>query len=154
QQTLRGAIDWSYELLDADEKRLFARLGVFVGGCTLEATEAVCNAENDLPVDVLDGLSALVNKSLLLQIEGVGGEPVFMIGEAIHGYALERLGASGEMVAIRRQHGHYFLTLAELAEPELHGPQQQAWLERLEIEHDNIRAALGWAVEAGNAAMA
>src|SRR5215213_7952186 len=100
-RTLRAAIGWSYELLDASEQALFRRLGVFVGGCALEVAEAVCNAEGDLPWTVVDGLAALLDKSLLRLETGVDGEPRFVMLETIRAYALERLAASGEERAIR-----------------------------------------------------
>jgi predicted ATPase len=151
QQTIRAAIDWSYELLDAGEKRLFARLGVFVGGCTLEAAEVVCNADGDLPVEVVDGIAVLMDQSLVRQIEGPDGEPRFMMLETIREYVLERLDASGEAHAIWRQHAHFFLALAEEAEPKLYGTEQRAWLDRLRAEHDNLRAALTWSHSTGEA---
>ena len=146
QQTLRDAIAWSYDLLDNPEMILFARLSVFVGGCTLEAIESVCR-DPDLEIDILNGLTSLVDKSLLRQVEGIGDEPRFTMLETIREYALERLGESGEMESLRCRHTEYHLALAEQAEPELTGQKQVAWLERLESEHDNLRAALGWAIE-------
>ena len=141
QRTLRATIDWSYDLLDVGEQTLFRRLAVFVGGCTLEATEAVGDREGDLEVEVLDGVSSLVDKNLLVQKE-VGGEPRFTMFETIGEYGLDRLEGSGELEATRRAHADYYLGLAEEAEPELQGPEQGAWLDRLESEHDNLRAAL------------
>jgi predicted ATPase/DNA-binding CsgD family transcriptional regulator len=152
QQTIRNTIDWSYQLLDADGQRLFARLGVFVGGWTLEAAEAVCIAEEDLGADVLEGLGALVDQSLVRQNQALVSEPRFTMLETIREYALERLEASGEADALRRQHEHFFLALVERAAPDLKGPQQLAWFERLEMEQDNLRAALAWSqAQAGNA---
>jgi predicted ATPase/class 3 adenylate cyclase len=151
QRTLRDAIEWSHDLLDAGEKTLFRRLAVFSGGRTLEAVEAVCDAEGDLPVDVLDGVSSLVDKSLLRREEGPEDEPRFVMLETIHEFAREKLQESGEAEETRRLHAEYFLALAEEAEPELGGPQQVAWLNRLEAEHDNLRAALSWSLEAGEA---
>jgi predicted ATPase/DNA-binding CsgD family transcriptional regulator len=153
QQTLRATIDWSYDLLEPDERVLFARLGAFVRGCTLEAVEAVCLPGEDRPLEVLDGLALLVDRSLLRQVEGVQGEPRFGMLEIIREYAAERLEASGEAETLRRRHAEYFLSLAEQAAPELLGPQQSNWLERLEREHDNLRAALGWALERGAEAL-
>jgi len=156
-QTLRSAIEWSYSLLDTAEQKLFRRMAVFVGGCTLEATEAVCNAKGNLEIEVLDGVASLVDKSLLRQQEGVRGEPGFWMLETIHEYAREKLQESGEAEALHKEHAIYFMRLAEAAEPHLPGKQQQAWLERLEVEHDNFRAALRWAVasaEAGSAGTA
>ncbi|MDQ5851071.1 MAG: tetratricopeptide repeat protein, partial [Chloroflexota bacterium] len=144
QQSLRGAMDWSYHLLAAGEQRLFARLGVFVGGCTLEAAESVCNAMGDLDLAVLDGLQSLVNKSLLRQAVDQDGESRFTMLETIREYALERLTESGEAEAQRRHHATYFLSLAERLEPALMGPEQAACMDALELEHDNLRAALAW----------
>src|SRR2546423_190807 len=101
QQTLRGTIAWSYDLLEEDEKRLFRRLAVFVGGCTLEAAEAVCNAPGDLEEDVVDAVARLVDKSLLRQETQADGEPRLLMLETIREYALERLAASGEVEALR-----------------------------------------------------
>lgn len=151
QQTLRGAIDWSYNLLDEGEQRLFRRLGVFVGGCTLEAAEAVCNANDELVVDVLDGIESLVEKSLLRQIETASGEPRFIMLQTIWEYAAEQLAESDEAATLEQQHTDFFLTLAEEADPQLKGRQQLEWLERLETEHDNLRAALRRAGASGDA---
>jgi tetratricopeptide (TPR) repeat protein len=145
QQTLRHAIDWSYDLLEKSEQRLFVRLAVFVGGCTLEAAEAVCNAKRDLQFDLVDGVTTLVNKSLLRQTAGVDGEPRFGMLETIREYALEQLHCSGEATTIQQQHAGYFLGLAEVEDPEAWGPEQGARLNRLETDHDNLRAALAWA---------
>ena len=149
QRTLRSAIEWSYGLLDEGEKILFGRLGVFSGGAALEAIEAVCDAQGDLPVDVLDGVSSLLDKSLLRQEEGAWGEPRFVMLETIREYASEWLEASGEAEELRRLHAEYFWALSEEAEPGLKGPEQEMWFERLELEHDNMRAALSWAIERG-----
>ncbi len=152
QQTLRGTIAWSYDLLDQDEKTLFRRLSVFVGGCTLEAAEAVCHPDRDLEGDVLDAVERLVDKSLLRQEAQADGEPRLLMLETIREYALERLAASGETEATRRRHADYYLALAEQAEPLLAGEQQVPWLNRLEQEHENLRAALTWVFqEAGGA---
>jgi len=147
QRTLRGTIEWSFALLEEGEQVLFARLAVFSGGRTLEAIEAVCDAEGDLPMDALEGVSSLLDKSLLRQEEGPEGEPRFVMLETIHEYARERLEASGEAEETSRLHAEYFLALAEAAEPELSGADQPACLERLEAEHDNMRAALTWSLE-------
>jgi predicted ATPase/class 3 adenylate cyclase len=144
QQTIRSTIDWSYQLLDEGEQALFARLGVFVGGCTLEAIEAVCNVDGDLPTNVVEGVSALTDKSLLRQTEGVNGEPRFVMLETIREYALERLAESSDAPTIRLRHAEYYLALAEGAEPQLLGREQHIWLDRLEREYSNLRAALAW----------
>src|SRR5829696_5546433 len=146
QRTLRATIEWSHALLDEGERVLFGRLAVFSGGRTLEAIEAICDAEGDLPVEAFDGLSSLLAKNLIRQEEGPGGEPRFVMLETVHEYAREKLGESSEAEEIKRVHAQYFLTLAEEADPELRGQDQLEWLERLEAEHDNMRAALSWAL--------
>jgi predicted ATPase/DNA-binding CsgD family transcriptional regulator len=149
QQTLRNTLAWSYDLLDAQEQQLFRRLSVFVGGCTLEAVEGLYTAPGERPTDVLDGMASLIDKSLLQQTEQDGEEPRPVMLETIREYGLETLLASGEMESTRQAHAEYYLRLSERAELELGGPQQAAWLERLEQEHDNLRAALSWTVERG-----
>jgi predicted ATPase/class 3 adenylate cyclase len=148
QQTLRGAIDWSYQLLSEEEKALFARLSVFVGGWTFDAAEAVCSAVGDVCLDPLDGLSSLADKSFVRQEEDArSGEPRFTMLETLREYAAEQLVATGEWEGARRAQAAYFLQLAEEAEPYLTGPDQVAWLARLETEHDNLRAVLSWALD-------
>jgi predicted ATPase/class 3 adenylate cyclase/Tfp pilus assembly protein PilF len=147
QQTLRATIEWSFALLEEGEQLLFGRLAVFSGGRTLEAIEAICDAQGDLPVDAFEGISSLLDKSLLRQEEGPNGEPRFVMLETIHEFAREKLEQSGEAEEIKRLHAQYFLTLAEEAYPELKGPHQLEWLERLEAEQDNIRVAFSWALE-------
>jgi predicted ATPase/DNA-binding CsgD family transcriptional regulator len=148
-QTLRNTIQWSYDLLGSQEQQLFRRLSVFVGSCTLHAGETVYAAlgECDATGQVLDGVTSLIDKSLLQQIEQEGDEPRLMMLETIREYALECLTASGEMRATRQAHAEYYLALVEEAEPALFGAQQVVWLERLEREHDNLRAALEWLLE-------
>ena len=147
QRTLRGTIEWSFALLEEGEQLLFRRLAVFSGGRTLEAIEAICDAEGDLPMEAFEGGSSLLDKSLLRQEEGPNGEPRFVMLETIHEFAREKLGESAEAEEIKRLHAQYFLTLAEEAYPELKGANQLQWLERLEVEHDNMRAALSWVLE-------
>ncbi len=151
QQTLRNTIAWSYNLLDAKEQRLFRRLSVFVGGCTLEAVEALCIALDDgeTAERTLDRVASLIDKSLLQQIEIEGQEPRLVMLETIREYGVERLNVNGETEAAQQAHAEYYLTLAEKAEPELAGPQQSVWLERLEREYDNLRAVLQWSLERG-----
>jgi predicted ATPase/class 3 adenylate cyclase len=144
QRTLRATIEWSHALLEEGEQLLFGRLAVFSGGRTLEAIDAICDAEGDLPVEAFEGVSSLLDKSLLRQEEGPNGEPRFVMLETIHEFAREKLGESAEAEQIKRVHAQYFLTLAEEANPELKGANQLEWLERLEAEHDNMRAALTW----------
>ncbi|MEO8288197.1 MAG: tetratricopeptide repeat protein [Chloroflexota bacterium] len=142
QQTLRNTIEWSYSLLTAGEKKLFRRLAVFRGGRTLDAAEAVCNANADLAVDVLDGITSLVDKSLMYSVEGMGSEPRYMMLETIFEYAWEKLEESGESAAIRREHALYFMKMTEAAESQLREAGQTTWLQQLESEHENLRAAL------------
>jgi predicted ATPase/DNA-binding CsgD family transcriptional regulator/transcriptional regulator with XRE-family HTH domain len=198
QQRLRTTLDWSYQLLQPDEQVLFARLSVFVDGCTLEAAEAVVRGpwsvirdqglddrgeggkqaaegsqdvalvaassqhptseiQSHLTTDhwplatVLDGLQSLLDKSMLRSVEATNGETRFTMLETIREYAQERLALSGEMEALRRRHAAFYLGFAEVAESGLQGPEQPAWLERVEVEHDNLRAALQWALECANA---
>ena len=154
QRTLRGAIEWSHDLLEEGERTLFARLSVFSGGRTLEAIEAVCDAEGDLPVDALEGVSSLLDKSLLLREETSEEESRFVMLETIHEYAREKLHESGEAAELRGLHAEYFLAFAEEAEPELEGPDQVSWLDRLEADLDNFRAALSWLLEVDEAVLA
>jgi predicted ATPase/DNA-binding CsgD family transcriptional regulator len=147
QQTLRNTLAWSYDLLDAEEQQLFRRLSVFAGGCTLEAVEGLYTALGELPAAVLDGVASLIDKSLLRKVEQEGEEPRLLMLATIREYGLEALAASGEMESTRRAHAAYYLEMAEQAELELGGPQQAAWLNRLEREHDNLRAALQWSLE-------
>jgi predicted ATPase len=142
QRTLRATLDWSYGLLDVHERLFFARLAVFVGGWTLEAAEPVCDVGDE--VEVLRHMSALVDKSLAQQTN-VRHEPRFTMLETVREYALERLEESGELDRLCRRHAGYFLELAE-EERASQGPLQGAWLDRLETEHDNLRAALAWSL--------
>jgi predicted ATPase/class 3 adenylate cyclase/Tfp pilus assembly protein PilF len=157
QQTLRNAIAWSYDLLAPDEQTLFRRLAVFEGGCTLEAAEAICMAPEGVPAldtDLFDGLGSLVDKSLLRQ-QGADetGEPYFRMLETIREYGLEQLAASGEAGAVQQAHLGWYLALAEQAEAAVRGPEERAWLDRLEREHENLRAALRWAQRQGEATL-
>jgi predicted ATPase/class 3 adenylate cyclase len=147
QRTLRNAIAWSYEMLDEGEETLFARLAVFSGGSTLEGIEAVCDPRGDLAVDALEGVSSLLDKSLLRQEEGQGAEPRFMMLETIREFALEKFEESDDSESIKHAHAEYFLAMAEQAEPKLWGQEDTAWLDLLEREHDNMRAALSRALE-------
>jgi predicted ATPase/DNA-binding CsgD family transcriptional regulator len=148
QRTLRDSIDWSYNLLDEDEQRLFARLAVFTGGRTIGAVEAICTP--GLPIDALDGLESLLNKSLLYQEEGPGGEPRFIMLETIHEYARERLAESGEELLIRNRHLDTFRGLVEEMEPGYRRHNQLILLERTKVEFGNLRAAFEWAMNSGN----
>jgi predicted ATPase len=151
QQTLRQAIDWSYNLLSEAEQRLLRRLAVFRGGCTLDAVESVCDTKEDLELDVLDGMASMVDKSLARQIEQEDGEPRFVMLETIREYALEKLKASEEEVLTRRAHAAYFLVLAEEGAEQDLASKESGWQDRFSVEHDNFRAALDWLTETGNA---
>ena len=150
QQTLRAAMDWSYDLLSAAEQRLFRRLSVFVGGCNLEGVEAVCDTKGDLGMDMLDGMASLVDKSLVQQGESERLESRFVTLETIREYALEKLAVSGEEALTRRAHAAYCLVLAEEGATEQGGPAGTEWLERFALEHDNFRAGLDWLTETGD----
>ncbi|MGH8958235.1 MAG: ATP-binding protein [Acidimicrobiia bacterium] len=149
QQTLRGTIQWSHDLLEAEEQRLFARLGTFNGGWSLEAAEAICGPA--LGLDVFDGLGNLIDHSMVRLGEPGDGEPRFTMLETIREFAVERLASSGEDDVLRRRHAEHFRNLAEKAEPHLTREDRVRWLERLEGEHDNMRAALDWAARTGDA---
>ena len=153
-QTLRATLDWSYRLLDVGEQILLGRLAVFVGGWTLAAAEAVGTAAGELTVSVLDELQALLDQHLVQPTAGADGEPRFTMLETIREYALERLVEHGEAAATRRAHAAYYLHIAEAAEPALHGPEQVAWFDRLDEEHPNLRAALAWSLDGGDATVA
>ena len=157
-QTLRATLDWSYALLGPGAQAVFRRLSLCVGGCTLEAAEAVGAAGNDpasTPAidDVADRLGALIDQSLLHRESGTDGEARFGMLETVREYGLERLAEAGEVETVRRAHALCYLALAELAEPHLTGPEQAGWGERLERDHDNLRAALTWACAAGEATL-
>ena len=148
QRTLRGAIAWSYDLLDDGLQRLFARSGVFVAGAMLEQLETVCGPAEEIGGDVLERTSELLDNSLTRQLEAAG-EPRFRMLVTIREYAVEKLTASGEEAAIRDRHLAAYLALAERAAPQLQGNEQRRWLDLVELEHDNIRAALELAISRG-----
>ncbi len=147
QQTMRAAIAWSYDLLTAAERALFLRLGVFVGGVTLEAAEAVCTVDG-LASDVLEGIASLVDKSLLRQ-EEAAGEPRYRMLETVREFALEQLAAGGAEAATRDQHATWCLSLGEAAGAVLWRSDDPGVVARLEAELANLRAALGWLEQAG-----
>jgi non-specific serine/threonine protein kinase len=151
QQTLRATIAWSHDLLTPPERALFRRLAVFAGGCDLEAAGAVGVAGGDPGVAAFDGIASLVDASLLDQTQGPDGEPRFWMLETVREFALERLAASEEEASVRRTHADLCLALAEAGARGLRGPDQAAWLTRLETEHANLRAALTWQLEQGDA---
>jgi predicted ATPase len=170
QQSLRGEISWSYELLSEPAKTLFRRLAVFAGGCDLDAIETVCGNLEFLLSDAgsaaepgatqkrkvttgdacaAEGVSALLDWSLLRREAGPAGDPRFGMLETIREYASECLATSGEEEALRRRHAAYYLALAEAVEPKLHGAEERVWLDRLEQEQGNLRAALHWLIQRG-----
>lgn len=148
QQTLRALIDWSYNLLNEPERTLLSRLAVFAGGWTLEAAERICAGDPVEEWEILDLLTQLVEKSLIVSEEHEG-ESRGRLLETVRDYSRERLGETGEADGIRQRHFEYFLHLAQRAEPELTGPDQAEWLRRLDRDADNFRAALDWAEGAG-----
>lgn len=144
QQTLRNTLTWSYDLLEQEEQQLFRQLSVFVGGWTLEAAEVVVNTNRPpdrASVSVLDGVASLLDTSLLVQVGKPGEEPRLLMLETVREYGVECLEGSGEEAAVHERHAHYFLTVAEEAEPHLTSPEREVWLER---EDANLRAALAW----------
>jgi predicted ATPase len=151
QQTLRQAIDWSYTLLPESEQKLLRRLAAFVGGWTLDAADRVCGPA-ELGLDAFDGLSSLVDQSLVRREDGAEGEPRFLLLETIREYALERLAEAGETTDARNRHAAYFVDVAETAEPFL--TRDPAVIDRVGRDHDNYRAALGWLIETDQAELA
>jgi predicted ATPase len=149
QQTLRSTVDWSYGLLNASEQTLFRRLSVFAGGCTLEAAEAVCDTKADLGLDILDGMASMVDKSLAQQVEQVDTETRFLMLSTIREYALERLAGSDDEAATRRAHAAYYLVLAEEGAEDMAAHPE--WLDRFEVEHDNLHLALDYLIKTGDA---
>ena len=164
QQTLRAVVDWSWELLSEPERATLRRLSVFTGGCTLDAAEEVCGpaaageaaAPGGRPPagQVLEAISRLVDKSLLVAEQGGDGQPRYHLLETVRAYAADRLAEAGEAERLARAHAEVFARLAERAEPELRGPRQLEWVRRLEADHDNLRAALRWAATAGDGELA
>jgi predicted ATPase len=142
QQTMRNVIAWSYDLLDDAQRKLFYRLGVFVGGFTLEAVEIICNP--DEAMDALEGVAALLDNSLLRQLNSIVDQPRFSMLETIRAYALERLAQNGDQAQIRQRHGEYFSELASQADPNLFSEQGEYWLDRLEMDYGNFRTAWEW----------
>jgi predicted ATPase/DNA-binding CsgD family transcriptional regulator len=152
QRTMRDAIAWSHDLLSADEQILFRRLAVFVGGCTIEAADAVCAVDGALAIGVLNGVSSLVDASLLQREEGANGEPRFGMLETVREFALEQLEASGEEGAVRAAHADWCLAYAEGATQAFLGPTEtKVGYALIAAEHDNLRAALGWLTASGAA---
>jgi predicted ATPase/class 3 adenylate cyclase len=149
QRTLRGAIEWSYELLQPHEQTLFRRLSVFAGGCSLDAVDAVCNPAEELGIDTLDGVASLVDKSLVRRVDASSADPRVRMLETIREYSSASLEAASETAMLRERHAAYFLTLSEKLEPEFTGADPARSLDVLERDHDNLRAALRWSLDAG-----
>lgn len=150
QQTLRKMIDWSHDLLNDGEKRLFRRLSVFAGGCTFEAAEAVCNANRDLGIDLFEGLSSLVDKNLIQRVDRADAESRLAMLETIREYGFERLTDNSEHATTRQAHAAYCIVLAEEGNPELSTKERASWLAQCDVEIDNLRFALDWLFETRN----
>ena len=148
-QTLRNTIDWSYGLLDASEQVLWRRLAVFVGGCSLDAVESVCSGDDPSGLDILDGLTSLVDKSLLQRVDDDSEELRVSMLETLLEYSAEQLEASGEKDELQRRHAAFYLEVAEQAHVLMQGPDEIQWLDRLSREHPNMRAALAWSLAPG-----
>jgi predicted ATPase/DNA-binding XRE family transcriptional regulator len=153
QQTMRTTVAWSYDLLSSDDQHLFRHLAVFQDGWTLDVAAAIRGTQDRDAAGVVDGLGRLVDASLVVAYE-VGDEPRYRLLEPIRQYALEQLEQRGEAAHVHGQHAAYFLTLAETAEPLLRGAEQIQWVERLEREHANLSAAMGWLISRGDLAAA
>jgi non-specific serine/threonine protein kinase len=145
QRTMRGAVLWSYELLSPQEKQVFRELSVFSGGFRFDSAESVCQTSAYThALDLVDVISSLIDKSLLIQKESKDGEPRFRMLEVVRGFALELLGSEGDLDSTKRRHAECFVGLGEAAEPQIQGASSDVWLSRLAEEHDNIRAAMDW----------
>ncbi|HEY7025226.1 MAG TPA: adenylate/guanylate cyclase domain-containing protein [Candidatus Limnocylindrales bacterium] len=149
QRTLRGAIEWSYDLLDEVERDVFARLAVFAGGADLAAVEAIVDPRGEVTADVLEVLAQLVEKSLVVSVSGPGGEPRYRMLETIHSFAREKLASSRAVTEVRDRHLDYFVTFAESIEPQLTSAKADLPFARTEADHDNLRAAMTWSIEKG-----
>jgi predicted ATPase/class 3 adenylate cyclase len=153
QQTLKGAIAWSYDLLDEPQKRLFSRFSVFARGANLEQAEVVCGPTSEVGVDVLTGLDELADQSLLRRMPDFD-EPRLLMLQVIREYAADRLEETGDAQKIKDRHAAAFQDLAEQAAPNLLGSDQKQWLDRLELDHDNFRAAFDWSAARNDPARA
>lgn len=149
-RTLRHAIGWSYDLLEPGEQAVFRRLAVFAGGCTVESAEAVCAAAGGPALPAIDGIAALIDKSLLRQDPGEEDEPRFVMLETVREFALEKLEEANEAQVTRQAHADFLIALAGAAAPELRAEKQHIWLPRLERERDDFAAAFAWIVETGD----
>ena len=149
QRTLRGAIEWSWELLDEVEREVFVRLAVFAGGADLAAIEAIIDPGGDITGDVIDVLGSLVDKSLVVAADGPGGDPRYRMLDTIHAFAAEKLAASPQATAVHDRHLAYFVHFAETMEPQLESARAELAFARVDADHDNLRAAIGWSAESG-----
>ncbi|MBN9387225.1 MAG: tetratricopeptide repeat protein [Chloroflexi bacterium] len=146
QQSLEETIAWGYDLLEENEQVIFTRLAVFGGGSTLEAAEAVCDPDMMGEIDVLEGITRLLNNSLLRQVEGLDGAPRFTMLQTIHQYALKKLEERGEEAEARDQHAGFFAVMVEEAGPKLTGPEQAEWFRCFEQENENLRNLMDWSL--------
>ena len=151
QQTLRDAIAWSYELLSPSEQSVFRRVGIFLRGCTIDAARAVVDPDAALSIDVEDAIVSLVEKNLLRRELAEGGQPRFRMLETIREFARAALTEAEEFPEVARRHAEFFLELAEVAEPHFFAADQVSWLDAIEHDHDNVRSALRWSTETGDA---
>jgi predicted ATPase/class 3 adenylate cyclase len=154
QRTLRGAIAWSYDLLESAEQALFRRAAIFVGGWTLEAVEAVCNPDGDLGRETLDVLASLIDKSLVRSEPALGDEPRFRYLVTIREFGLQKMAEAGELDEFGRRHAAYFASFAERMVEPLTGPDVVHWVSRLDADYDNLRAAIRWSIDSGEATSA
>jgi predicted ATPase/class 3 adenylate cyclase len=152
QRTLRGAIEWSWELLDEVEREVFARLAVFAGGADLAAIEAVVDPDAEVTADVISVLGSLVDKSLVIASDGPGGDPRYRMLDTIRAFAAEKLAASAQAAAVRRRHLDYFVDFSEAIEQQLTSARPELAFARVDADHDNLRAAIGSSVESGDPA--
>jgi predicted ATPase/class 3 adenylate cyclase len=154
QQTLRGAIDWSYDILDEPERRLFERFAIFAGGAFLPEAERVCGSAGELGIEVLDGLAQLADKSLVKAVLTALDDPRFTMLTTIREYAAEHLAADGGAASLQARHAETYAAVVDEVAERLTGPDAALWQDRLELDHDNLRAAIDWSVASGNAALA
>ncbi len=154
QHTLRSAIAWSYESLTAEEQHLFRMLGVFVGGCSLDALEALVNPADDEDTMLTEHLATLLDKSMVQCEQRSASEPRFSMLTMLREYALEQLLLNNEYERVAMRHAQYYLDLVETASARLRGPEELVWLQRLSSTHDNIRAALEWSISSNNPTIA
>ena len=149
QRTLRGAIDWSFNLLNEREKKLFRRLSVFIGGCSLEAAEKVCDIDGDLTQSLDNTLASLIDNNLVIQLQETGADPRFGMLNTIHEYAYERLTESNESDPIHQQHAQYYLDFVTVVEPRIRSAERVRWQQVMLQEFGNVRGVLEWVYRTG-----